>query len=108
MNAILGAIEKAEFVSTLKKISSKPSMYLSAPTYWGFCSFVEGFDLACGGAVLRAFSVWREGACLPENLGWSAAFFETLYPSSEVEPSTEEHKQAMQALAKLFETILLN
>ncbi|WP_405678911.1 hypothetical protein OG292_34065 [Streptomyces sp. NBC_01511] len=85
---------------------TRTGMYLGRVTYEGVAAYLDGYDHACGGALLTGLREWladTHGA--GRNLVWSAQVVQITFPEGRPESpwSPDEQRQAVDGLFTLVE-----
>ncbi|MET9290989.1 hypothetical protein [Streptomyces sp. NPDC003077] len=81
-------------------------MYVGRITYEGVTAYLDGYDHACGGALLSGFREWlADTEKVVRNLTWSAQVLRVVFSEGRpAEPwSEDEHGQAVAGLFALLE-----
>ncbi|MFE4491568.1 hypothetical protein ACFRKD_03800 [Streptomyces niveus] len=86
--------------------SKRTGMYVGRVTYEGVTAFLDGYDHAAGGVLLRGLTEWlADTKQAGQNLVWSAQVVGVVFPDGRpAEPwSPEEDRQAVAGLFALLE-----
>ncbi|MEV8284617.1 hypothetical protein [Streptomyces niveus] len=86
--------------------SKRTGMYVGRVTYEGVTAFLDGYDHAGGGVLLRGLTEWlADTKQAGQNLVWSAQVVGVVFPGGRpAEPwSPEEHRQAVAGLFALLD-----
>ncbi|MFE4176866.1 hypothetical protein ACFRR7_33300 [Streptomyces sp. NPDC056909] len=89
-----------------ENFKKRTGMYVGRITYDGVTAYLNGYDHACGGALLNGLREWlAETKQVGQNLVWSAQVVQALFPEGRPpEPwSEDEHRQAVAGLFALLE-----
>ncbi|MEQ8144701.1 hypothetical protein [Streptomyces sp. OP7] len=84
----------------------RPGMYVGRNTYDGVTAYLNGYDHACGGALLNGLREWlADTHQVGQNLVWWAQVVQVVFPEGRpAEPwSDDEHRQAVAGLFDLLE-----
>ncbi|MFJ9773448.1 hypothetical protein ACIRVF_19760 [Kitasatospora sp. NPDC101157] len=89
-----------------ERFRKRPGMYTGRVAYGPVASYLGGYDMATGGALLDGFRQWlavrfRNGG----NLHWSALVADEVFPDGlpEGEGSPEQERHAVQELLRLLD-----
>ncbi|WP_406467263.1 hypothetical protein OH738_06145 [Streptomyces hirsutus] len=84
----------------------RTGMYVGRVTYDGVTTYLNGYDHACGGALLDGLREWlADTHQAGQNLIWRAQVVQVVFPEGRpAEPwSEDEHRQAVAGLFALLE-----
>ncbi|MGP3991825.1 hypothetical protein [Streptomyces sp. 3N207] len=81
-------------------------MYVGRINYDAVTAYLNGYDYACGGALLNGLRQWlTDTNQVGQNLMWSAQVAQVVFPAGRLtEPRSEdEHRHAVAGLFTLLE-----
>ncbi|MFF4017261.1 hypothetical protein [Streptomyces sp. NPDC001843] len=89
-----------------ENFSKRTGMFVGRVTYEGVTAYLDGYDHACGGVLLKGLEQWLADTYQAgENLIWSAQVVQVVFPEGRpAHPwSEDEHRQAVDRLFALLE-----